>query len=181
MFACLLVRLFACLLVRLFACLLVRLFANMLVYCVVWKNVSSYSNSHEFELHRPSNKGTKLLLKVIKAIIIICFINTCASFACACVLSGCTCWCEYAGVLCGLTDVSSYCYAFKLLIFVDSLIWWLIELLDDFRFVDPMRRKQLLDFVPDKWRSLVFVWKICIPFCIRSCLLQGWSWLVTCR
>ena len=29
------------------------------------------SNSHEFSLHRPSNKGTKLLLKVIKAIIII--------------------------------------------------------------------------------------------------------------
>jgi len=29
------------------------------------------SNSHEFELHRPSNKGTKLLLEVIKAIIII--------------------------------------------------------------------------------------------------------------
>ena len=29
------------------------------------------SNSHEFEFHRPSNKGTKLLLKVIKAIIII--------------------------------------------------------------------------------------------------------------
>ena len=29
------------------------------------------SSSHEFELHRPSNKGTKLLLKVIKAIIII--------------------------------------------------------------------------------------------------------------
>ena len=29
------------------------------------------SNSHEIELHRPSNKGTKLLLKVIKAIIII--------------------------------------------------------------------------------------------------------------
>ena len=29
------------------------------------------SNSHEFELHRPSNKGTKLLLKVIKATIII--------------------------------------------------------------------------------------------------------------
>ena len=28
------------------------------------------SNSHEFELYRPSNKGTKLLLKVIKAIII---------------------------------------------------------------------------------------------------------------
>ena len=28
-------------------------------------------NSHEFELHRPSIKGTKLLLKVIKAIIII--------------------------------------------------------------------------------------------------------------
>jgi hypothetical protein len=27
--------------------------------------------THEFELHRPSNKGTKLLLKVIKAIIII--------------------------------------------------------------------------------------------------------------
>jgi len=29
------------------------------------------SNSHEFEHHRPSNKGTKLLLKVIKAMIII--------------------------------------------------------------------------------------------------------------
>jgi len=29
------------------------------------------SNSHEFELHRPSNKGTKLLFKVIKSIIII--------------------------------------------------------------------------------------------------------------
>jgi len=29
------------------------------------------SYSHEFEHHRPSNKGTKLLLKVIKAIIII--------------------------------------------------------------------------------------------------------------
>ena len=29
------------------------------------------SNSHEFEFYRPSNKGTKLLLKVIKAIIII--------------------------------------------------------------------------------------------------------------
>ena len=29
------------------------------------------SNSHAFELHRPSIKGTKLLLKVIKAIIII--------------------------------------------------------------------------------------------------------------
>ena len=29
------------------------------------------SNPHGFELHRPSNKGTKLLLKVIKAIIII--------------------------------------------------------------------------------------------------------------
>ena len=28
------------------------------------------SNSHEFELHRPSIKGTKLLLKVLKAIII---------------------------------------------------------------------------------------------------------------
>ena len=28
------------------------------------------SNSHELELHRPSNKGTKLLLKVIKAIVI---------------------------------------------------------------------------------------------------------------
>jgi len=42
MSACLLVCLFACLLVRLFACLLVCLFANMLVYCVVWKNVSSY-------------------------------------------------------------------------------------------------------------------------------------------
>ena len=28
------------------------------------------SNSHGFELHRPSNKGTKLLLKVIKAIIV---------------------------------------------------------------------------------------------------------------
>ena len=32
------------------------------------------SNSHEFELHRPSNKGTKLLLKVIKAIIIIIYV-----------------------------------------------------------------------------------------------------------
>ena len=31
------------------------------------------SNSREFELHRPSNKGTKLLLKVIKVIIIISF------------------------------------------------------------------------------------------------------------
>jgi len=30
-----------------------------------------YSNFHGFELHRPSIKGTKLLLKVIKAIIII--------------------------------------------------------------------------------------------------------------
>ena len=29
------------------------------------------SNSHGFELHRPSNKGNKLLLKVVKAIIII--------------------------------------------------------------------------------------------------------------
>ena len=29
------------------------------------------SNSHGFEIHRPSNKGTKLLLKVTKAIIII--------------------------------------------------------------------------------------------------------------
>ena len=29
------------------------------------------SNAHGFELHRPSNKGTKLLLKVMKAIIII--------------------------------------------------------------------------------------------------------------
>ena len=29
------------------------------------------SNSHGVELHRPSNKGTKLLLEVIKAIIII--------------------------------------------------------------------------------------------------------------
>ena len=34
------------------------------------------SNSHEFELHRPSNKGTKLLLKVIKAIIIILIPHT---------------------------------------------------------------------------------------------------------
>ena len=33
----------------------------------------------EFELHRPSNKGTKLLLKVIKAIIII-IITTQARF-----------------------------------------------------------------------------------------------------
>jgi len=33
------------------------------------------SNSHEFELHRPSNKGTKLLLNVIKAIIIITVIR----------------------------------------------------------------------------------------------------------
>ena len=31
------------------------------------------SNSHGFELHRPSNQGTKLLLKVIKAIIIIVY------------------------------------------------------------------------------------------------------------
>jgi len=158
MFVCSHVRMFACSLVRMFACSLVRMFACSLV-C----------------------KYACVLRGVKKCVIIFCFINTCASFACACVLSGCTCWCEYAGVLCGLTDVSSYCYAFKLLIFVDSLIWWLIELLDDFRFVDPMRRKQLLDFVPDKWRSLVFVWKICIPFCIRSCLLQGCSWLVTCR
>jgi len=29
------------------------------------------SNSHGFELYRPSIKGTKLLLKVIKAIIVI--------------------------------------------------------------------------------------------------------------
>jgi len=38
-----------------------------------WQQIFSIhtSNSHEFELHRPSNKGTKLLLKVIKAIIII--------------------------------------------------------------------------------------------------------------
>jgi len=35
------------------------------------KKKTDKSNSHEFELHRPSNKGTKLLLKVIKAIIII--------------------------------------------------------------------------------------------------------------
>jgi len=34
-------------------------------------STSVYTNSHEFALHRPSNKGTKLLLKVIKAIIII--------------------------------------------------------------------------------------------------------------
>ena len=35
------------------------------------------SNSHEFEVHRPSNKGTKLLLKVIKAtIIIINYVHT---------------------------------------------------------------------------------------------------------
>ena len=34
------------------------------------------SNSHGFELHRLSNKGTKLLLKVIKAIIIIISIPT---------------------------------------------------------------------------------------------------------
>jgi len=32
------------------------------------------SNSHEFELHRTSNKATKLLFKVIKAIIIIMYI-----------------------------------------------------------------------------------------------------------
>ena len=37
------------------------------------------SNSHEFELHRPSNKGTKLLLKVIKAIIIIVGVATIVS------------------------------------------------------------------------------------------------------
>ena len=34
------------------------------------------SNSHESELHRPSNKGTKLLLKVIKAIIILTGISS---------------------------------------------------------------------------------------------------------
>ena len=33
------------------------------------------SNSHEFELHRSSHKGTKLLLKVIKAIIIMAIEN----------------------------------------------------------------------------------------------------------
>jgi len=33
------------------------------------------SNSHGFELHRPSIKGTELRLKVIKAIIIICSKN----------------------------------------------------------------------------------------------------------
>jgi len=33
-------------------------------------------STHEFELHRPSNKGTKLLLKVIKAIIIITVTTT---------------------------------------------------------------------------------------------------------
>ena len=38
---------------------------------VRFRQKSDNSNSHEFELHRPSNKGTKLLLKVIKAIIII--------------------------------------------------------------------------------------------------------------
>jgi len=36
----------------------------------VFRQNPDNSNSHEFELHRPSNKGTKLLLKVIKAIII---------------------------------------------------------------------------------------------------------------
>ena len=36
------------------------------------------SNSLEFELHRPSNKGTKLLLKEIKAIIIIMLFTTLA-------------------------------------------------------------------------------------------------------
>ena len=38
---------------------------------VRFRLIPGNSNSHEFELHRPSNKGTKLLLKVIKAIIII--------------------------------------------------------------------------------------------------------------
>ena len=40
------------------------------------------SNSHEFELHRPSNKGTKLLLKVIKAIIIIIKCSAASSLPC---------------------------------------------------------------------------------------------------
>jgi len=53
---------------------------NVSTVSTVWKLLSivctfhlkpDNSNSHEFELHRPSNKGTKLLLKVIKAIIII--------------------------------------------------------------------------------------------------------------
>jgi len=35
------------------------------------------SNSHGFELHRPSIKGTKLLLKVIKAKIIMCVCVLC--------------------------------------------------------------------------------------------------------
>jgi len=41
------------------------------VLLVRFRQKPDNSNSHEFELHRPSNKGTKLLLKVIKAIIII--------------------------------------------------------------------------------------------------------------
>jgi len=35
------------------------------------------SNSHGFELHRPSIKGTKVLLKVIKATIIIVCVSEC--------------------------------------------------------------------------------------------------------
>ena len=70
----------------------VHLFANVCIYILIYMYLYVYargligvsiassvrfrlkpdtSNSHEFELHRPSNKGTKLLLKVIKAIIII--------------------------------------------------------------------------------------------------------------
>ena len=43
------------------------------------------SNSHEFELHRPSNKGTKLLLKVIKAIIILSRLSHSCVCVCVCV------------------------------------------------------------------------------------------------
>ena len=37
------------------------------------------SNSHGFELHRPSNKGTKILLKKTKTIIIITTIRSMSS------------------------------------------------------------------------------------------------------
>ena len=43
---------------------------------------SENSNSHGFELYRPSIKGTKLLLKVTKAIIIITCVSICV---CVCI------------------------------------------------------------------------------------------------
>jgi len=62
----------------------VRYFYKIICLCYVVEGLSDMygfrlkpdtSNSHGFELHRPSNKGTKLLLKVIKAIIIIMFLQ----------------------------------------------------------------------------------------------------------